>query len=311
LARETQSSLSLVRVVYGRRYSTEYPRTGVHRQHITAEWRDAEAYLADTKRRLQRDGLSVEATVREGLIAENILDVADEEHASAIVLSTHGRHGMARFFLGSVAEGLVHETRIPLFLVPAEAARRGGEPSFARILVPLDGSPLAERALEYVGDIARSDATVILVRIVSPNDKEAGVSNTLLVAGDPNRDEADAREYLQGVAQQLHGIGRKAQITTITGRPAHEILIAAKAAHADAIVMVSHGRTGLGRWRLGSVADEVIRHGDMPVFLISAHALTARSSTQLVASDVMMRSPVVLGSADTIAAALRSGTKKE
>lgn len=306
LARETQASLLLVRIALSRQYGTGYLAMGVHKQHTLPEWREAEAYLGQVKRRLEKDGLQVHTRVREGLIAENVLDIADDEDASAITLTTHGRHGFARFFLGSVAEGLVHETRIPLFVVPAAAGRRGRAPSFQRILVPLNGSPLAEQALEFISDITSPETTIVLVRVVSPDDVEADVPNTLVVGQDAHhRAETDARNYLQGVAHQLHSIGRKAQIMSSSGRPAHEILIAAHAAEADVIAMTTHGRTGPGRWRLGSVADEVVRHGDMPVLLISARTVAAGSGTQLKVADIMVRNPVVLGTADTVAVALR------
>jgi nucleotide-binding universal stress UspA family protein len=116
LAREMQASVMLVRIALARRYATGYLAAGVHKQHTLPEWREAESYLGQVKRRLEKDGLEVHTRVREGLIADNVLDIADDEGASAIALTTHGRHGMARFFLGSVAEGLVHETRQPLYM---------------------------------------------------------------------------------------------------------------------------------------------------------------------------------------------------
>ncbi len=308
LARAGGISILLVRVVAGRRYATEYLTYEIHQQHTMPEWREGATYLGRIKHRLEGKGLEVETTVREGLTAENILDVADETDAFAIALATHGRHGFARFFLGSVAEALAHEARIPLLLIPAEAARLQPTPSFARLLVPLDGSTLAERALEYVPEISGPQAEVILVRVVTP-DEDTVQSGTLLgpVIDEQStqRAEARAREYLLSVAQQLHAGGRRAQVMTIRGDAAQEILIAGHAGTADVIVMTSHGYAGLERWRLGSVANEVIRHGDKPVLLVSARAVSARSAAQASVADLMTHNPVTLRADDSVAVAIR------
>ena len=303
LARELQASLLLVRVAASRG-GTEYWAAGIHHRHTPPGWQDAETYLERMKRGLEPEGLDVHTRAREGWVAESILEIADEERASLIVLATHGRRGIARFFLGSVAEGLVHDARIPLFIVPADAARRHA-PRLRRLLVPLDGSALSERALEYAADLAGRRPIVVL-RAVSPDDVEADIPNTLLVEHEEyRRAEQSARDYVAGIAKRLEAQGHPAEVTTARGRPAQEIAIAAHAADVDLIVMTTHGRTGAERLRLGSVADEVVRHGEMPVLLVSGRALAARSASGAGIAAIVRRNPLVLNIADSIAVSLR------
>jgi nucleotide-binding universal stress UspA family protein len=305
-ARITGSSLVLARVILSRRYAAEYLTTGVHRQHTMTEWQTANAYLEHVQHALESRGFDVQTVVREGVVVENILDVADEVRASAISLCTHGRHGLARFFLGSIAEGLIHEATIPLLIIPAEAGRHRATPGFGRILVPLDGSDLAERALEYAEGFLPGTSTT-LVHVVTPEAEEVTSAEDSLLL-DPTESErlvASARSYVEGVADQLHGAGRRAYVMTMSGKPARQILLAAHAAEASAIVMTTHGRTGPGRWRLGSVADEVVRNGDRPVLLINTRTVTAQFTPSASMADIIGRDFVTLHSGDSVALAVR------
>jgi nucleotide-binding universal stress UspA family protein len=304
LARELEASLLLVRVAMNRG-PADYISAGVHRRRTPPGWREAELYLEQVRRRLEPEGIDVHTRVRDGLVAENILDIADEDGASLIALATHARRGIARFFLGSVAEGLVHDTRIPLFLVPADAGRHRRPPTLRRILVPLDGSPLSERALEYAADLA-GRRPIVLLRVVSPEEIEADMPNTLLVEHeDFSRAEKNARDYLERIAKQLQLAGHQTQVMTARGRPAQEIAIAAHAADADLIVMATHGRTGAARLRLGSIADEVVRHGLLPVLLVSARALAARSASRAGIAPIIGHHPLAFRTGDSIAICLR------
>jgi nucleotide-binding universal stress UspA family protein len=135
---------------------------------------------------------------------------------------------------------------------------------YERILVPLDGSKLAEKMLTKAREMARlHDAEIVLLRVVrgvvfpgiDPTDKEVEVV-----------DEAQA--YLNEVAGDLKKEGLKVATSVRYGHPAKEIIDASK--KADLVAMSTHGRTGLGRWALGSVAEKVLRHSEKPVLLIRA-----------------------------------------
>ena len=171
LAQEHGLSLTLARVV-------EYPHFGggawpeesmsveTYEQVLVVEEEEAGAYLESVQQRLAETGLHVETSVRHGNPSVALLDLADELGARAIVISSHGRGGFKRFVLGSVAMQLVSHTAVPVFLVHAAMARDRRPPSLDRLLVPLDGSVLAERALDVACEVAAPESTLVLVRVV-------------------------------------------------------------------------------------------------------------------------------------------------
>ncbi|HEY8286148.1 MAG TPA: universal stress protein [Chloroflexota bacterium] len=133
------------------------------------------------------------------------------------------------------------------------------------ILVPLDGSPLAEQALLSARSLAASaQARLVLVRAVP----FAFTSHRRETAG--HAALAEARHYLEGKSRELEGEGLTVRSDLLPGDPAQAILFAAQAHHADLIAMSTHGKTGIQQAFLGSVADEVLRHGECPVLLTRA-----------------------------------------
>ena len=229
---------------------------------------EAEAYLE----RLmdgRRAGYVVERSLPYGDPATEIARLAGERSADLIVMSTHGRSGLGRALLGSVADTLVRRTQLPLLLVRAGLPLDRWEHGLRRILVPLDGSGLAEAALPRVAALARaSGARVTLLQVVGPPAPELRPSE---VAGLPEDDEAlaeRARRYLAGAAARLseQGVGVETEVTF--GWPAERIGAAAAEGHADLIAMSTHARGGLDRLIVGSVADQVLRRAEVPVLLV-------------------------------------------
>ncbi|HEX7119841.1 MAG TPA: universal stress protein [Longimicrobiales bacterium] len=190
--------------------------------------------------------------------------------AELVVMSTHGRTGLARAWLGSVADELVRRLEVPLLLVrPAERGGRAGERvEFEEIVVALDGSLLSERILPHAAAFGRPDRTrYTLVRVVPPE---------LVVGGHVLRlDEARARElvskaeaYLSGVAGTLRPQAAEVRTRVVKHTaPAAVILEVAAAAGADLIAMTTHGYGGLKRLMLGSTSDKVLRGADVPVLV--------------------------------------------
>lgn len=197
--------------------------------------------------------------------------------ADLVVMSTHGRGGLERAWLGSVADRLIRRLGVPLLLVrPAEGEKErsrpiDGAPAIRRVLVPLDGSPLSETALLPAARLARGlGAAVVLVRVPgvnvtvgSPYPPAAGGAGAP-GAGEQSR---EAGAYLSSVAERLRGDGVEvAGVEVREGSPAATILELARE-QADVIAMATHGRGGVKRWLLGSVSDKVVRGADMPVLL--------------------------------------------
>ena len=138
-----------------------------------------------------------------------------------------------------------------------------------RVLVALDGSPSAEAVLNFLVDIAGPlDMTVLLLRVLEPIPPMAIEGTTHFTVDDVEMRRYDAGEYLAPLAARLRTRGVDATCQVRVGRPAEQILGAARESHADLIAMATHGRTGLGRLLFGSVAEEVLRHAPVPVFMI-------------------------------------------
>lgn len=291
LARGRNATLALVRAVplppvvsggpYGELRSAEMY------DEILAEERAAATENLDAVRdRLAADGLAVEPHVRVGPAGTVILDLADALGAETIVMATHGRGGLTRVVLGSVADQIVQQATLPIMLVHADGTTVPREPAFDRLLVPLDGSALAERALDLAGDLAGPGAMVVVVRVAEPRHP-AGAPARAARAG--HDDERVSHAYLERVAAALVEKGLRARVTVRRGVPAEQLLAAAREHDVDLIAMVTHGRTGPARWWLGSVADAVVRRSDRPVLLVSARTLVTRASEPNTVGDVMTR----------------------
>ncbi len=138
---------------------------------------------------------------------------------------------------------------------------------YKRALVPLDGSPVAEAIIPFILEIAGPlDMAVRLLRVVEPIPSV--VVEGPMIVDDPVARERDAEEYLAPIAAELRGRGVDAGWEVRRGAAPAAILAAAKAFGADLIAMSTHGRSGLRRLLFGSVAEQVLRHADVPVFLM-------------------------------------------
>jgi nucleotide-binding universal stress UspA family protein len=233
-------------------------------------------YLKGVVRRLQAAS-PVPATwaLRDGSVADALGEQAAASHADLIVMTTHGRGPLSRFWLGSVADNLVRQAPVPLLLVRPQ----DGDPDLARepdlrhIVVPLDGSPLAEQVLEPVADLGhRLGAEFTLLRVVKPV-LFAGHDPTVLAypaMGQPATEQlrAEAAVYLRRVADRLSARSQRVQTRALVdSQPAVAILEQCRETPNGIIALVTRGRGGMARAFLGSVADKVVRAATMPVLV--------------------------------------------
>jgi nucleotide-binding universal stress UspA family protein len=236
---------------------------------------DGEDYLARTAGQLRAKGVSVSSRVPlGGSPAEWIVDETEVVDADLIVMATHDRERLDRWVRGSVAEAVVHGSTVPVMLVrgaaDAQLAQRF-ETNTPALLVPLDGSELADAALPAASQLAAAiGARVVLVAVVPrPGQLVAGSGGaiTTYAGAEHAALEAEARAYLRARAQQLEHV---ACIDTVVcyGGAAAEISTAAEQYTAAAVVMTTHGRTGLVRSLLGSVAGAVLHGTTVPVVVI-------------------------------------------
>jgi len=189
-------------------------------------------------------------------------------NADAIVMTTHGRGGMARAWLGSVADELIRTAGVPVLTVrpPSAKPAPAGPARLERILVALDGSPLSESVLPAVRPLAGGTVELVLVR-VAPATPEP-VYPPRRPDAEPAPADAESDAYPAAVAARLAGAGLCARVMNVTNDdPVEGLLGAAAAIDADVIALATHGRGGLRRALLGSVADRVVRRAGRPVLL--------------------------------------------
>jgi nucleotide-binding universal stress UspA family protein len=237
---------------------------------------EAEEYLSALVEQLADADLDVRPVVEHGPAAETILDYARQAGISHIVMATHGYSGIRHWTHGSVAERVLQTATVPLLLVRVgeqDAEKDWRQPtSCQRILVPLDGSPMAEKILPVVTSVARAlGAELVLFQVPIAHVSGWMTGEWYLpVQGVLETAEEDAEAYLSGVADRLAQEGLEVSRATAIGSVANCIIEYAEANRVDLVAMSTHGRTGLARWALGSVADRVLRAGSTPILLVRA-----------------------------------------
>jgi nucleotide-binding universal stress UspA family protein len=238
---------------------------------------EAQQYLEAWEDRLRSAGFNVTSVVSYGPAAEQIVDMAEFLGVDLIVMCTHGRSGLGRWVYGSVADKVLRASSVPVLLVRARDYHpQGDEVVPSRILVPLDGSKLAEAILPYVADLSgRLEATVVLFQVLQPVE-EALVEEGRVVAYVDElmaQKSAAARRYLEDVAGRLAADGLQTEIKVAFGNAPEEIIQNAHQLGIDMIAMSTHGRSGVSRWVYGSVADRVLRGSGLPVLLFRPKGL--------------------------------------
>jgi nucleotide-binding universal stress UspA family protein len=237
---------------------------------------EASGYLGTLVERLSVAGLSARSVVRRGPAAEAILDYAVQTNVDQIVMATHGYSGIKHWTHGSVAERVLQAARAPLLLVRASEQNQAADwrqpLQCRRILVPLDGSPVAEQILPIVTRLAKSfraEVTLFQVPIVYVSGWMTG-EWYLPIQGVLETAEEDTEAYLSAAAGRLDRQGVEVTTSTAIGSVANCIVEYAEVNNVDLIAMCTHGRTALARWALGSVADRVLRAGGRPILLVRA-----------------------------------------
>ena len=214
--------------------------------------------------------IGAECKVLEGDIVPTLEKEIADTDPDLIVMATHGRSGLSRAWIGSVADTLIRNVHKPILLVRAREVQEAAfELSTERVLVPLDGSPLAESVVKHALAIAEKNRTrITLLRVVAPAFV-ATEFNALIQSENLLRERVEAaHEYLNRVATQLGLEGYLIETdVVVSGAPASAILDYAATNGTDVICMATHGRSGVKRLLLGSVADKVLRGSNQPVLL--------------------------------------------
>jgi nucleotide-binding universal stress UspA family protein len=232
-----------------------------------------ESYLQTTAARITvESGLNARITLLDGFPVEALAAHVAERGADLIVMTTHGRSGLNRLWLGSVAEGLVRHVTVPVLLVkPEEWKPAVSALSFRRVLIPLDGSPISESVIGLAIDVAGAETvkyTIVRVGETTPSLSAAGIGAAAIARQEAERMKHRMDADLDSVAERLRARGLDVEARSLLDvHVASAILRTATEIGADLIAMATHGRGGLRRLLLGSVADKVLRGADTSVLL--------------------------------------------
>ncbi|MCC7104981.1 MAG: universal stress protein [Chloroflexi bacterium] len=269
LARRSGASIKLVQAVQA------YTPPGTDPSEAQVEVTQcAEEYLSTAADRLLAEGIKAEPHVYYDEPVPAILDAANRQHADMIVMSTHGRGGIARMLYGSVADQILRRSTVPVLVVPSIVDHGWPADDKLSVLVPLDGSELAEEALLAVNQVKDAfGARLMLLRVVPPVTSTLHGPSHAYVPFNEDLEVAAAQRYVDHEAAQLTARGYDVKTIVVVGDPARAIGNVAREQRADLIAMATHGKGGLSRLILGSVATATLRHTTVPLLLIRPLAM--------------------------------------
>jgi nucleotide-binding universal stress UspA family protein len=203
--------------------------------------------------------------------------LAEAQHSDYLIISTHGASGLSRWRFGSVADKVIRGAECPTLVVGPVAAERGSwlearlMPVFRSVMVPLDGSELAEQALPEARRFADAFGcrvhvvTAVTTNYVGPSEAWAGISPQLA-----EDFIADAGKYLDEIKARAPGM-EDATFAVKIGAPAQALIDYIDENRIDLVIMTSHGRGGFIRTALGSTTDRLLG-GAAPVLILRAHS---------------------------------------
>jgi nucleotide-binding universal stress UspA family protein len=265
LAKQTGAELTLVRVVP--------PALGLVNRKAAA----AELYLQRIAAELAKGDLRVVTVVPEGdAPVEEIVETVRTRGADLVVMATHGRGGLHRVLMGSVAEQVLVNSPVPVLLV-----RPGGHrvSHVKTLLVPVDGTPGAALALGMAVPLAQATrAKLVLLQVVLPAKYYSAVIRNRIPLGPDEEALAAAQSYVDDLTSRVERAGVATEGRALLGRISDTIVATAREVAADFIVMSTHGLTGPVRTLLGSTADEVAHAARCPVLLVRQGARAAIAS---------------------------------
>jgi len=277
LARAFEAHITLLAVVDPVPEYADWPsvaRQEADERHVT----ESTAYLQAVALPLRAGNLAVTTLIRHGNPANVILTAAQTEDCSLIVMSTHGRTGLERMRMGSVAQHVLRHAIVSTLVVPpGNDGFTGEDVTITGITVPLDGSSLAEAALPMATQIALAlSVPLTLFQVIPSIMAQAarwGVDYYPFTEETEHDEEEAVAEYLQMVAIPLRAGGLVVHTVwqrSVTSR-AEEIILAYLPPTGIA-VMASHGRGGVLRWALGSTAEAVLDCAPCPILIVRAGA---------------------------------------
>ena len=238
------------------------------------ETTQAQAFLQGQLDSLVDSGVEADSVVDSGRPGRQIIARAQGDGFGLIIMGTRGRSGLRRGLLGSVTDQVVRSSPVPVLVLSPLAVERcaQAEHQLQTVVVPLDGSPMAEAVLPHAEGLAQAlSMEVRLLRVVSTGPLAYYGGEGAAVDTFPLDQELqeEAAAYLNHVAAALTSRGLAANCTVTGGSTAMAIVDQVKDMRRCLVAICTHGRAGLGRLLIGSVADTLIRHAGMPVLVVT------------------------------------------
>ncbi|MEI6562552.1 MAG: universal stress protein [Verrucomicrobiota bacterium] len=273
LAQKLRAEITLVHVI-----ERNAPKQ-VHGEPHLSQPAEAEAYIAEVRRRLVPSGIPVEMhvhTVAIADVAQSIVDHAREFESDLVMMCTHGRSGLRKLLFGSIAQQVV-ALKVPVLLVRPGESGGAPVPTGKPFLLPLDGTQIREAALPVAAALAQACGTALKLLMVVPTfDTLSGVETPSRILLPATTQEMlalayeDAGKYTAALIARLAAQGvevsaeiRRGDATEIIAREAHRLGV-------DVIVMGTAARTGMDAFWSGSVAPKVSDRTHLPLLLVPA-----------------------------------------
>ncbi|MFC2072390.1 universal stress protein [Chloroflexota bacterium] len=265
LARKLGSKITLVSVLP---VGSESDDNKYHHSH--------RFYMQEMVKTIKQRAINVESVILTGAPAEEIVNYADREDISLIIMGTRGQSGIKRWVLGSIADKVVSATMRPVALITTDDTETSvrGKDLLSKALVILDGTSEAEAVIPYVEELgSKLDIEVALLQLVEQAfmyyEGADDLSYVPVSKKEMNSRRAKARRYLTKLASLLESKGLIVRVkVVIKGNSAETIIKVASQTDAGIIVMSTRGRSGIGRWFFGSVRDEIVNIGNVLVLLV-------------------------------------------
>ena len=277
-ARELTIRLALETILLNVCPTEQREFAAVHRDYIDRVVTKLKRQMEARSRTVPFRG-KIRGRVLVGEPAERILRYASNNGIDLILMATHGESGVRRWAMGSVVDRVLRASRVPVLLTRAGIREEIVYDQWPKrsILVPLDGSPLAEAALLHAEELARQrgpeKVEIVLISVCEPRMAPSFYPFNAPLEGDEDliRRRLDCESYLATMARQLQSSGLATRSLVLEGQPADQIVEYANNNRFNIIVMTTHGQSGTGKWTYGSVAEKVLLGASSPVLMVRPH----------------------------------------
>jgi nucleotide-binding universal stress UspA family protein len=260
-------------------------QTGNFAKRLEEDLELASSYLNSTAESIKTEtGLEVSVEISLGSAGKSIVEYVEENRIDLVVLATHGHGGLERIVFGSTADYILKRSHVPDLILRPKAIEDLDEKSYTgspirKILVPLDGSHLAEQILPYAVEQAKLlNSKLLLLQVIDTPESEVtvGPKATPSVAEKEKayykHEEKNATNYLMTIADSYHKSAIDAEWVVLHGENPQELIMHyANTYGYDMIAMCTHGREGLNRMVFGSVADHILRSAGPPLLVLRPH----------------------------------------